>query len=103
MTQIPFDSLTSGRPMQIEVDGNPVCVTRVGDEVFATSNICSHAYAELSDGEVNGYVIECWLHGANFDLRTGNALTLPAVEAIETYRVERDENQLTISRKTEEL
>jgi 3-phenylpropionate/trans-cinnamate dioxygenase ferredoxin subunit len=75
----------------------------VGDEVFATSNICSHAYAELSDGEVKGFVIECWLHGADFDLRTGKALTLPAIEPIETYRVERDENQLTISRKTEEL
>lgn len=103
MTQISFDSLTSGRPMQIDVDGNPVCVTRVGDEVFATSNICSHAYAELSDGEVKGYVIECWLHGADFDLRTGKALTLPATEAIETYQVIRDENQLIISRKTKEI
>jgi 3-phenylpropionate/trans-cinnamate dioxygenase ferredoxin subunit len=103
MTQIQFDSLIAGKSLKIEVDGDPVCVTRVGDEVFATSNICSHAYAELSDGEVKGFVIECWLHGADFDLRTGKALTLPAIEPIETYRVERDENQLTISRKTEEL
>lgn len=103
MTQIEFDSLISGRSIQIDVNGNPVCVTRVGEEVFATSNICSHAYAELSDGEVEGYVIECWLHGANFDLRTGEALTLPAIEPIETYQVDRDGNQLTISRKIEEL
>ena len=103
MTQIQFDSLVSGKSLKIEVDGDPVCVTRVGDEVFATSNICSHAYAELSDGEVKGFVIECWLHGADFDVRTGKALTLPAVEAIETYRVERDENLLTISRKSKEL
>ena len=103
MTQIEFDSLISGRSIQIDVNGNPVCVTRVGEEVFATSNICSHAYAELSDGEVEGYVIECWLHGANFDLRTGKALTLPAIEPIETYQVDRDGNKLTISRKIEEL
>ena len=103
MTQIEFDSLISGRSIQIDVSGNPVCVTRVGEEVFATSNICSHAYAELSDGEVEGYVIECWLHGANFDLRTGEALTLPAIEPIETYQVDRDGNKLTISRKIEEL
>ena len=103
MTQIEFDSLISGRSIQIDVNGNPVCVTRVGEEVFATSNICSHAYAELSDGEVEGYVIECWLHGANFDLRTGEALTLPAIEPIETYQVDRDGNKLTISRKIEEL
>lgn len=103
MRQIQFDSLVSGRPIQVDVDGNPVCVTRVGEEVFAVSNICSHAYAELSDGEVTGHVIECWLHGADFDLRSGKALTLPATDPIETYRVQRNENLLTISRKSEEL
>lgn len=103
MTEVTFDSLVPGKPIQIDVDGSPVCLTRVGDEVFAISNICSHSYAELSDGEVKGYAIECWLHGADFDLRTGEALTLPAIEAIETFRVTRDENKLTISRKTEEM
>ena len=103
MTQIAFDSLIPGKPVAVEVDGKPVCVARVGDEVFAISNICSHSYAELSDGEVKGFAIECWLHGADFDLRTGEALTLPATEAIETYSVTRDGNDLTISPKTKEM
>jgi 3-phenylpropionate/trans-cinnamate dioxygenase ferredoxin subunit len=72
----------------------------VGEEVFAVSNICTHSYAELSDGEVNGFTIECWLHGAEFDLRTGAVITLPATEALETFKVDRSENTLTISKKT---
>lgn len=103
MTKVGFDSLTPGRPTQIDVDGKPVCLARVGDEVFAVSNICTHAYAELSDGEIKDFTIECWLHGADFDLRTGAALTLPATEPLETFRVERDGNELTISQKSKEI
>ncbi len=103
MTQIEFDSLVPGKPIQIDVDGKPVCVARVGEEVFAVSNICSHAYAELSDGEIKGFAVECWLHGADFDLRTGQALTLPATEAIETFAVHRDGNNLIISQKIQKM
>ena len=103
MTKVEFDSLVPGRPIQIDVDGKPVCLARVGDEVFAVSNICTHAYAELSDGEIKDFTIECWLHGADFDLRTGVALTLPATEPLETFRVERDGNEITISQKSKEI
>jgi 3-phenylpropionate/trans-cinnamate dioxygenase ferredoxin subunit len=102
MTQIEFDSLISGKPVQISVDGDPVCVARVGDEVFAVSNICTHSYAELSDGQIKGYTIECWLHGAEFDLRTGKALTLPATEALERFDVNRHGNTLTITSASKE-
>ena len=103
MTQINFDSLTAGKPIQVDVDGKQVCVARVGDEVFAVSNICTHSHAELSDGEVKCFVIECWLHGADFDLRSGAAVTLPATEALETFQVDRSGNVLTISPKTKEM
>ena len=102
MTTIQFDALQPGKPIQVEVAGQPVCVTRVGDEVFAVSNICTHSYAELSEGEVKGFAIECWLHGAEFDLRTGEALTLPATEALETFDVEKVGNEITITQKTKE-
>ena len=85
------------------MDGKPVCLTRVGDEAFAVSNVCTHSYAELSEGDVKDFVIECWLHGAEFDLRTGAALSLPATEALETFLVERDGNELTISQKSKEI
>ncbi len=102
MTTMQFDALQPGKPVQVDVAGKPVCVTRVGDEVFAVSNICTHSYAELSDGEVKEFTIECWLHGAEFDLRTGEALTLPATEALETYDVAKVGNEITIKEKTKE-
>ena len=102
MTTLNFDSLVEGKPVQVDVEGVKVCVARVGDEVFAISDICSHAEANLSEGEYKGYVIECWLHGAEFDLRTGEAITLPAVAPVKTYKVSRDENVVSISAPNQE-
>ena len=56
-------------------------------EFFATVDICSHDEASLSDGELFGHTVECPLHGARFDVRTGKALTLPAVYPVKTFEV----------------
>ena len=97
MSEIAFDILVEGKPVAIEVDGTPVCVVKVADEVFAVADNCTHAEASLSEGEVSGNKIECWLHGAEFDLKTGKALTPPATEALKTFNVKRNGNQLTIT------
>jgi len=96
MTTINLADLQDGKPMQTEVDGKPVCVVKVGADVFAVSNICTHSYAELSDGEVKDYAIECWLHGAEFDLRSGAVLSMPATEPLETFKVINDGETVTI-------
>jgi len=97
MSEILFDTLVEGKPVAIDVDGTPVCVVKVADEVFAVADTCTHAEASLAEGEVTGSKIECWLHGAEFDLKTGNALTPPATEALKTFNVKRNGNQLTIT------
>jgi 3-phenylpropionate/trans-cinnamate dioxygenase ferredoxin subunit len=97
MSEILFDTLVEGKPVAIDVDGTPVCVVKVAEEVFAVADTCTHAEASLAEGEVNGSKIECWLHGAEFDLKTGKALTPPATEALKTFNVKRNGNQLTIS------
>ena len=97
--QIDFASLTEGKPQKFALAGKDLCVTRVGDEVFAIADTCSHSDASLSEGEVKDFKIECWLHGAEFDLRTGEALTPPAVQAVETFAVHRDGSTVTISEK----
>jgi 3-phenylpropionate/trans-cinnamate dioxygenase ferredoxin subunit len=99
MTTLNLDELTQGKPKRIEVDGESVCVARIGDEVFAISDTCSHSDASLSEGDVTGYRIECWLHGAEFDLRTGAALTPPAVEAVASYEVIQEGTSVTIQSK----
>ena len=95
--EIDFNTLVEGKPLKVMVDKIPVCLVKIKDEVFAVEDTCSHSDASLSEGEVNGYRIECWLHGAEFDLRTGQALTPPATEALKTFNVKRTGNQLTIT------
>ena len=97
MSEIAFDTLVEGKPVAIDVNGTPVCVVKVADEVFAVADTCTHSEASLAEGEVTGSKIECWLHGAEFDLKTGKALTPPATEALKTFNVNRNGNQLTIT------
>ena len=95
--ELDFSVLVEGKPIAIDVDGVAVCVAKVGDEVFAVADTCTHSEASLSEGEISGTKIECWLHGAEFDLRTGEALTPPATESLKSFKVERNGNQLTIT------
>ncbi len=85
--------LSDSEPYAAVVDGVEVAVVRDGDDVYAIRDECSHAAIALSEGDVEGCEIECWLHGSRFDLRTGEALGLPATEPVPVYavRVEGDE------------
>ena len=97
MANISFESLVDSKPVKIYLNGTPVCVTRIGDVVFAIADTCSHSEASLSEGEVSNFKIECWLHGAEFDLRTGEVATPPASIPVETFEVKRNGDELTIS------
>jgi len=83
--------------VKIDLNGTPVCVTRIGDEVFAIADTCSHSDASLSEGEVSDYKIECWLHGAQFDLRSGEVVTPPASIPVEVFDVIREGDTIKIS------
>jgi len=96
---ITFSTLVDGKPQKISLGEKDVCVARIGEEVFAVADTCTHSDASLSEGDVSNYKIECWLHGAEFDLRTGEAITPPAVQALETFEVRRDGDTVTISQK----
>ena len=97
---ISLSSLEPGKPTKATLGNEDLCVARIGDEVFAVADICSHAEASLSEGELTDHKIECWLHGAEFDLRTGEALTPPATEPLETFEVHREGDTITISKKS---
>jgi 3-phenylpropionate/trans-cinnamate dioxygenase ferredoxin subunit len=57
-------------------------------EFYAVYDECSHAAVALSEGEIDGCTIECWLHGSRFDLKTGAPTGLPATEPVPVYPVE---------------
>jgi 3-phenylpropionate/trans-cinnamate dioxygenase ferredoxin subunit len=64
-----------------------VAIARDGEDFYAIYDECSHAAVPLSEGEVEGHEIECWLHGSMFDLRTGKPTGLPATEPVAIYPV----------------
>ena len=96
MADLSLATLVAGKPVKLEKAGRTICVTRVGDDVFAIDDTCSHSDASLSEGEVTDFKIECWLHGAEFDLRTGEALTPPAVAPVKIYSVIVDGDSVTV-------
>ena len=96
MSDLSLDSIIEGKPVRLNKNGKELCIARVGNEVFAIEDNCTHQDAALSEGEQNGYKIECWLHSAEFDLRTGEALTPPAVQAVKTFPVKIDGNNVLV-------
>lgn len=76
-----------GRALEVDVHGQPILLTQCEGHVFALSAICSHAQESLACGRVRNGWIACPVHGARFDLETGEALSLPATEPITTYTV----------------
>ena len=96
MADLSLATLTEGKPQRIEKNGESICVARVGAEVFAISDTCSHSEASLSEGDISGFKIECWLHGAEFDVRTGEALTPPAVAPVKSCPVTIDGDSVTV-------
>jgi 3-phenylpropionate/trans-cinnamate dioxygenase ferredoxin component len=96
--KIAISDLIENKPIRVEVDGQPVCVVKIGSEVFAIGDTCSHSDASLSEGEVSEGLIECWLHGAQFDLRTGAAVTPPAVSPVDTFKVQNEDGFVSITK-----
>jgi 3-phenylpropionate/trans-cinnamate dioxygenase ferredoxin component len=85
-----------GHAARVEIDGVPVAIFNCGGEFFALDDTCSHAQASLSEGDLieDRCVIECPLHGSSFDLRSGDALTLPAVEPVRAHHIRIDDDGL---------
>ena len=79
--------IPDGGSVAVEVGGEPVAIVRTEGEVYAIRDVCSHAEVPLSEGEVDGCTIECWLHGSRFDLRTGKPTSMPATEPVPVYPV----------------
>ncbi|MDH6521429.1 3-phenylpropionate/trans-cinnamate dioxygenase ferredoxin subunit [Streptomyces sp. SAI-135] len=81
------DVLEEGVPRRFEVEGVPVTLVLAEQQVFAIHDVCSHSAVSLSEGEVDGCTVECWLHGSRFDLRTGKPLDPPAMRPVPVYPV----------------
>jgi naphthalene 1,2-dioxygenase system ferredoxin subunit len=81
------DELPSDDVVGIAVGGRDIALYAVGDEVYATDNICTHGQARLCDGFLEGHEIECPLHQGKFDVRTGQPTCAPVTEGLRSYPV----------------
>jgi 3-phenylpropionate/trans-cinnamate dioxygenase ferredoxin component len=82
-----LSELADGSVHAVDVDGVTVALIRIGDDVYALSNRCSHANVELSDGDVrvDDMVLECPKHGSAFSVLDGEPDTLPATRPVAVY------------------
>jgi nitrite reductase/ring-hydroxylating ferredoxin subunit len=82
----PVDALPPSAPRRFTLpNGDEIAIYNIDGEFYATDNFCPHRGAALSDGAVLGHVVECSSHGWQFDVRTGECLTV--TERIRTFEV----------------
>lgn len=84
---IPQEELGNGERVFVTIDRNSIVIFNIGGKFFAIADVCSHDDGPLGDGDVDGLTITCPRHGAQFDLRNGKAITLPAVQDIPAYPI----------------
>lgn len=83
-----LDELTPGRAAKADVSGRIIAIVRTDDgSVHAIDDECTHGKVSLSEGEVDGCTIECWLHGSRFDLLSGRPTGLPATVPVAVHSV----------------
>jgi 3-phenylpropionate/trans-cinnamate dioxygenase ferredoxin subunit len=80
--------LPPGGKLLAEVDGRPIAVFNVDGSYYAIDDVCTHDGGPLAEGDFEGCEIQCPRHGARFDVRTGEALCMPAFEPVTTHLVE---------------
>jgi nitrite reductase/ring-hydroxylating ferredoxin subunit len=83
------------------VDGRRIALCNVDGEFFAIDDVCTHAYASLADGYIEGDQVECPLHGACFDIRTGKVKSAPASVDLKTYPVKVEGDRIKVGVPTD--
>ncbi|HJS91063.1 MAG TPA: non-heme iron oxygenase ferredoxin subunit [Steroidobacteraceae bacterium] len=93
-----ISDLRKGGMLEIKVGSRAILLCRTREGWFAVDNVCTHAYAKLSEGRLRKTRLICPLHGGSFDCRTGAAIGAPAVVALGTYvvRVTGEEVQIAL-------
>lgn len=93
---VSVNDMPEGERLIFEIKGQAIVLFYVNGEFLATGDLCSHDGGPIGDGELDGDVIICPRHGARFDVRTGKALSLPAVTGIPVYPVKVIDNYIEV-------
>ena len=102
MSEIEFHAvaktsdLDEDEAMQVMIGRKEVAIYNLGGEYYATDDICTHAYASLADGYIEGELIECPLHAGTFEIKTGKAIGPPCTVDLNAYEVKIDGDQIMV-------
>ena len=98
LTLCALDEIASGSARRFDVGRHRIAVVRIDDAVYAIGDTCTHQNISLSEGDVDTEerTVECWKHGSEFSLETGEALTLPATRPEPVYDVRVDGGQIVV-------
>lgn len=84
---VPASDLPNGERLFVEIEGKPLVIFNIASQFFSIGDVCSHDDGPVGEGDIEGYNITCPRHGAEFDIRTGKVMSMPAVVDIPAYPV----------------
>lgn len=90
------NALSEGEILKVETDGLTLAIYRVDDVFYVTDDACTHGPGSLSEGYLDGHVIECDFHNGAFDIRDGEVVAPPCMVKLKTYKVVHHESAVII-------
>ena len=98
----PASELPSGQRLFVDVGDRPIVIFNIAGQFFAIGDVCTHDDGPLGDGDIEGFNIVCPRHGAEFNVRTGKVMQMPAVVDIPAYPVRVVDGQIQVGIPKEE-
>ena len=90
------DEIGVGELKQVTVGDEEIMLSNLGGTFHAVSDICTHSYVSLSEGDLEGEEVECYLHGSRFNVTTGEVHLPPAEESLTVYQVRIDGSDILV-------
>ena len=99
LARVPLASIPDGKAIHLDAGPDGVCLVRIGSDVHALADRCSHADVRLSEGEVDPdeCSVECWKHGSTFSLIDGEPQSLPATRPVAVLQVTVEGDEVVVS------
>lgn len=97
MKTVKIGEIEPGKAMRVEIEGERIALFNVDGSYYAISDVCTHEEASLSEGSLQGEIVSCPRHGARFNVRTGQVLSLPAILPVAIYPVRVEGSDILIS------
>ena len=92
-----LQTLKPGNMLKVRLDNKNILLANIDGKIYAIDDQCSHEDASLYNGALKGDCVECPLHGSHFNFKSGEPMQLPATEAIRTYAVKIENNEILIA------